>query len=157
MAICREASFAPIAAVIPFEKFDEAIEFNSRCPFGLGASIFTERMGSANRLAAQLPAGMVTINDALAPTAHPATPFGGRMSSGWGVTQGAEGLRAMTVPQVVSIRGGKWRPHYQPIGPSSPLVAVMRGMLEWSHGGGKACFRGMRRMLANARRVLKGT
>jgi len=150
MAVCREASFAPIAAVMPFRSIDEALEMNARCEFGLGASVFTADVVAARELAAKLPAGMVTVNDALAPTAHPATPFGGRMASGWGVTQGAEGLRAMTMPQVVSIRGGKWRPHYQPIGPSSPLVAVTRGILEWSHGGGKKCLRGLKRILGNA-------
>jgi acyl-CoA reductase-like NAD-dependent aldehyde dehydrogenase len=155
MAICREASFAPIAAVMPFRTVDEAIEMNAKCEYGLGASIFAGDIDRARQLAERLPVGMVTINDALAPTAHPATPFGGRMASGWGVTQGAEGLLAMTVPQVVSIRRDKWRPHYQPIGPSSPLVGLMRGMLEWSHGGGKACLRGVRRIVANARKVLR--
>ena len=56
--------------------------------------------------------GMIVINDVIVSTAHPATPFGGRRESGWGVTQGAEGLQQMTVPQVVSVRAGRFRPHY---------------------------------------------
>ena len=65
----------------------------------------------AAELAGRLRTGMVTINDVIVPTAHPGLPFGGRAESGWGVTQGAEGLLEMTVPQVVGVRKGSFRPH----------------------------------------------
>jgi aldehyde dehydrogenase (NAD+) len=79
---------------------------------------------------------MIAINDVVAPTAHPATPFGGRKASGWGVTQGMEGLLAMTVPQVVSQRRGKFRPHFEPPsdkGLNSP--AMMTALLQATHAG----------------------
>ena len=66
----------------------------------------------AGKIAGELESGAVTVNDVIVQTAHPATPFGGRGASGWGVTQGPEGLLEMTVPQVVSVRGGSFRPHY---------------------------------------------
>lgn len=156
MAICREASFAPISAVTPFDSIEQAMEWNQQCQFGLGASIFTADVRNAERLAAQVAAGMVSINDVIAPTGHPATPFGGRGDAGWGVTQGADGLLGMTVPQVVSVRGGSWRPHYRPVAESPALVAFMRGLMEWSHAGWGDCWRGLRRMAGNARRVLRG-
>jgi acyl-CoA reductase-like NAD-dependent aldehyde dehydrogenase len=34
---------------------------------------------------------------------HPMVPFGGVKGSGWGVEFGAEGLKAVTQPQVISI------------------------------------------------------
>ena len=58
--------------------------------------------------------GMVTVNDVIVPTAHPATPFGGRGESGWGVTQGAEGLLEMTVPQVGQRRAAALPPPLRP-------------------------------------------
>jgi acyl-CoA reductase-like NAD-dependent aldehyde dehydrogenase len=155
MLICRDAAFAPVSAVIPFDTIDEALAMNARCEYGLGASIFTADIAKANQLAARLSVGMVSINDVIAPTGHPATPFGGRGASGWGVTQGAEGLLAMTVPQVVSVRGGTFRPHYKPIDSSSPLVPVMRGLLEWCHAKGAARWRGLKRILANGWKALK--
>jgi aldehyde dehydrogenase (NAD+) len=86
-------------------------------------------------LAARLEVGMVMINDAIAPTAHPATPFGGRGASGWGVTQGAEGLLEMTLPQVVSFRSGKWRPHYDPPGSTAMTrYETLRALLRFGHG-----------------------
>src|SRR5262249_4653880 len=126
MLICRDAAFAPVAAILSFETIDDALAMNARCEYGLGASILTADVTKANDLAARLAVGMVSINDVIAPTGHPATPFGGRGASGWGVTQGAEGLLAMTVPQVVSLRGGTLRPHYKPLDSNSPIVPVMR-------------------------------
>jgi acyl-CoA reductase-like NAD-dependent aldehyde dehydrogenase len=135
MALCREATFAPVMAVLPFDSLDEALAMNRQCSYGLGASIFTRRPDQAASLAAQLRTGMVTINDVVAPTAHPATPFGGVGRSGWGVTQGAEGLLEMTMPQVVSVRGGRFRPHYD-LGAGSDLShgEMLRGLLTFAHG-----------------------
>lgn len=112
-AVMREACFAPLAAIAVFDTIEQALTWTRQCSFGLAASIFTQDLALAQQLAAELPAGYVTINDVLAPTAHPATPFGGRGASGWGVTQGPEGLLSLTVPQVVSIRRGRFRPHYE--------------------------------------------
>jgi acyl-CoA reductase-like NAD-dependent aldehyde dehydrogenase len=155
MLICRDAAFAPVAAVIPVESVDESLAMNAQCEYGLGASIFGADIAKANQLAARLSVGMVSINDVIAPTGHPATPFGGRGASGWGVTQGAEGLLAMTVPQVVSVRGGRFRPHYKPLDSSSPLVPVMRGLLEWGHAKGKARWRGLKRILTDGWKALR--
>jgi len=130
MALCRDAAFAPIAAVIPFDTLDEVVAAQSLSPYALGASIFSAGSDVIRELEGRLPTGMVCINDVLAPTAHPATPFGGNRDSGWGVTQGAEGLLEMTVPQVVSTRSGRFRPHYD----NHPATAdLLQGMLCWQH------------------------
>ncbi len=123
MALCREASFAPLLAVLPFDTTEDVLRMDAECPYGLGASVFTRQHRRGEALAAQLRTGMVAVNDVVVPTAHPATPFGGRRASGWGVTQGAEGLLEMTVPQVVSVRTDAYRPHYD----MAPGLHVNRG------------------------------
>jgi acyl-CoA reductase-like NAD-dependent aldehyde dehydrogenase len=134
MALCRRDSFAPLLAVLPYDRLDDALAANRQCDYALGASVFTRTPARARALAADLPAGVVTINDVIAPTAHPATPFGGVRASGWGVTQGAEGLLDMTVPQVVSVRKGRWRPHYDPPGSTTMTdLATLRAVLAWQH------------------------
>lgn len=109
------------------------------------------------RLASELRAGMVAVNDVIVSTAHPATPFGGHGDSGWGVTQGAEGLLEMTVPQVVSVRGGHFRPHYDlAMGQGAERQAEMlRGLLERAHAAtlGQR-LRGWWHLLRGARRLL---
>jgi acyl-CoA reductase-like NAD-dependent aldehyde dehydrogenase len=135
MDLCREASFAPIMAVLPFDTVEDAVLMDRQCPYALGAAIFSAKPERAALLAAQLRAGMVTINDVIVPTVHPATPFGGRGQSGWGVTQGAEGLQEMTVPQVVSVRGGRYRPHYDLAAGMPPRHGeLLRGLFAFGHG-----------------------
>ncbi|HUR54918.1 MAG TPA: aldehyde dehydrogenase family protein [Gemmataceae bacterium] len=158
MAVCREASFAPVAAVIPFDNIDNALSLAAACPFALAASVFTTDTRAAEQLAPRIPAGSVTVNDVLAPTAHPATPFGGRGSSGWGVTQGAEGLLAMSTPQVVTVRRGKFRPHIdETVKPDPESTAdILGGLLRATHGRGwREWFRGVRHLLRGVRRKKK--
>jgi acyl-CoA reductase-like NAD-dependent aldehyde dehydrogenase len=154
MAICQEASFAPIIAVLPFARVEDAINMDASCSYGLAASIFTASRSRANELASRLRVGMVAINDVIVPTAHPATPFGGRRESGWGVTQGAEGLLEMTIPQVVSVKGGKFRPHYS-TATGKPFLSAsgFQGMLEWGHAAtfGQR-FHGLRRLIRAIRK-----
>ena len=134
MAICQEAAFAPIMAVMTYSSLDEAIAMQERCPFGLAAAIFSRSAQVAEEMAGKLRVGAVVVNDVIVPTAHPGTPFGGRRASGWGVSQGGEGLRAMTVPQVVSIRSGTFRPHVQGALTRDPSVqAITRGSLTFGH------------------------
>jgi acyl-CoA reductase-like NAD-dependent aldehyde dehydrogenase len=136
MSICREAAFAPIAAVLPFERLADVVDMNEHCPYALGVSLFMRDRGKAHALAEALGTGLVTCNDLIAPTAHPATPFGGRGASGWGPTQGAEGLLAMTAPQVISERSGAFRPHYATAsGDQAVIGEMLRGMLIWRHAG----------------------
>jgi acyl-CoA reductase-like NAD-dependent aldehyde dehydrogenase len=137
MAVCREASFAPILAVIPFQRLEEAIRQNeSCCRYGLGAAIFTGDRRRGLQLAQQLKVGQASINDVIVSIGHPATPFGGIRESGWGVTQGVEGLLEMTVPQVISARSGRMRPHYGAgVGRPSLSVVGLKAMLAMGHGG----------------------
>jgi aldehyde dehydrogenase (NAD+) len=132
-AVCQQECFAPIAAVLPFDSWNDALNQDEKCAFALGASIFTSDWNQAQEFAARLRTGNVSINDVIAPTAHPATPFGGTGNSGWGVTQGAEGLLAMTRPQVVSSRGGTFRPHYDGIDDS--MTSLLTQLLRLSHAG----------------------
>jgi acyl-CoA reductase-like NAD-dependent aldehyde dehydrogenase len=160
MALYQEASFAPLLAVLPFDDVAQAVRLDEACPYHLGASVFTARPARARELAAALGGGMVAVNDVIAPTGHPATPFGGRGASGWGVTQGAEGLLEMTVPQVVSTRGGRFRPHFDLApGAAKPeavaaLEEVMRGLLQSGHAPSwRQRWAGFWRALRAARRL----
>jgi acyl-CoA reductase-like NAD-dependent aldehyde dehydrogenase len=135
LELCREAAFAPLLAVIPFDSLEEGLEQESHSPFALAASVFTRNVQLARKIAARLRSGCVTINEVIVPTAHPGTPFGGRGESGWGVTQGAEGLLEMTVPQTVSMSGRNFRPHYEGSNPDKQTAQaeLLRGLLEASH------------------------
>jgi acyl-CoA reductase-like NAD-dependent aldehyde dehydrogenase len=151
MAICLEAVFAPVLAVLPFDAEADVEKLDDCCPYGLGASVFSGDPRRAARVAARLHAGNVMTNDVIVATAHPATPLGGFGESGWGVTQGAEGLLEMTVPQTISTRSGNSRPHYG-VACGTPVFTeqILRGLLQWSHG---ATFS---QRLGGLRRLLRG-
>jgi acyl-CoA reductase-like NAD-dependent aldehyde dehydrogenase len=130
--LMREDPFGPVVALVDVQDEADALRVATDCPYGLGASIFGDPL-RARAMADKLGVGVVQINDLIAPTADPRLPFGGRRASGYGATRGAEGLLEMTRPQVVTIRSGRARPHYQPLdGTDGPLVAAY---IRAAHGG----------------------
>jgi aldehyde dehydrogenase (NAD+) len=102
-------------------------------------------------MAPEIRAGSVLINDFIVPTADPRLPFGGRGESGYGVTRGPEGLLEMTVPQVISVKRGKWLPHSDL--PHAKDEQLLDGLLQFQHGGGWALrINGLKKLLASIRR-----
>jgi acyl-CoA reductase-like NAD-dependent aldehyde dehydrogenase len=103
--------FAPVAAMLRVKDDEEAVRRINDCPYALGASIFSANESIARALGARLRVGFVTINDLIVPAGDPRIPIGGRGRSGFGSTRGREGLLDLTVPKVVTIRRGRFRPH----------------------------------------------
>ncbi len=153
MALCHEACFSPLVAVIPCDSTGAMVERANACAFGLSSSVFSAGTTSVP----ELRVGSVIFNDTVVPTAHPATPFGGRGASGWGSTQGAEGLLAMTYPQLISHRAGKYRPHVDAGLSRDPAQSdAMAGLLKFSHGRGlRQRWAGLKQMIRGYRRLEK--
>jgi gamma-glutamyl-gamma-aminobutyraldehyde dehydrogenase len=82
MRIAREEIFGPVLAVISFEDENEAIAIANDTHYGLGASIYTEDLNTAHRLARAVRAGVVSVN--CYSEGNMATPFGGFKQSGFG-------------------------------------------------------------------------
>jgi succinate-semialdehyde dehydrogenase/glutarate-semialdehyde dehydrogenase len=103
-ALCmQEESFAPIAPVTAFDTEEEAIQLANSSDYGLSAYAMTRDLARALRLAEQIEAGTLGINDG-APTTSQA-PFGGVKQSGWGRELGSEGLDAFLETKHVSVGG----------------------------------------------------
>jgi succinate-semialdehyde dehydrogenase / glutarate-semialdehyde dehydrogenase len=101
-ALCRrEEIFAPIAPVSVFDTEEEAIRLANDTAHGLSAYAFTRDLGRVFRLAEQLEAGMIGINDGLPTTSI--APFGGVKHSGWGRELGSEGLDAFLETKHISL------------------------------------------------------
>jgi succinate-semialdehyde dehydrogenase/glutarate-semialdehyde dehydrogenase len=91
--------FAPIAPIVPFVDMDEAIARANRLPYGLAAYAFTQSAKSAAKLADNLEAGMVAINNFALASAE--TPFGGMKESGFGREGGPTAIYEYLVPKLV--------------------------------------------------------
>jgi acyl-CoA reductase-like NAD-dependent aldehyde dehydrogenase len=83
MKICQEEIFGPVAALISFATFDEAIEIANRVNYGLSAAIYTRNVNQSFRALRDLETGIVYVN---APTigAEVHLPFGGIKNTGNG-------------------------------------------------------------------------
>jgi len=82
MTIAQEEIFGPVAAVLPFDDFDDAVDRANRTIYGLAAGIWTRDVGKAHRLAREIDAGTIWVNTYN--RYDPASPFGGYKSSGFG-------------------------------------------------------------------------
>jgi succinate-semialdehyde dehydrogenase/glutarate-semialdehyde dehydrogenase len=82
--------FGPVAAVIPFDDVDWAVEQANATQFGLAAYVYTENLKLGLQLAERIECGMVALNRGLVSDA--AAPFGGVKQSGLGREGGHHGL-----------------------------------------------------------------
>ena len=81
--IVQDEVFGPVVTVQPFPSDDEAIEMANDVRYGLAASVFSENVGRALKVAAKLDFGTVWINEHLFPLT-PEMPHGGFKESGYG-------------------------------------------------------------------------
>ena len=97
----REEIFAPIAPVTTFDTEEEAIRLANNTHSRAERIRFHPDVSRVFRLAENLEAGMIGINDGLPTTSN--APFGGVKQSGWGRELGCEGLEAFLETKHVSI------------------------------------------------------
>lgn len=81
-AIAREEIFGPVLAVIPFDTEEEAIEIANDTCYGLAASLWSDNLSTAHRMASAIRAGTISVN--CFSEGDITTPFGGYKQSGFG-------------------------------------------------------------------------
>jgi succinate-semialdehyde dehydrogenase/glutarate-semialdehyde dehydrogenase len=101
MAVMKEETFGPVVAVMKVDDMDAAVRLANDSDLGLTASVWSRNRRHAMKLARQLQAGVVTINDHLMSHGLPETPWGGLKLSGIGRTHGSIGFDEMTQPQCI--------------------------------------------------------
>ncbi len=118
MKLYAEETFGPVVAVYPFGTEAEAVERANASRFGLSASIWTRDTARGRRLARQVRAGSVNINEAYAAAwGSVDAPVGGMKESGLRPRHGAEGMLKFTESQTVAVQ------RVLPIAPSHGMTA----------------------------------
>ena len=95
MRVMQEETFGPMLPVTPFREETEAVRRANDSDFGLAASIWTRDRARGERLARQINAGTVMVNDAVSCFSISEAPHGGVKASGLGRTHGRWGLEEM--------------------------------------------------------------
>lgn len=98
-AIAGEEFFGPVALLFPFSSEADAVAQANATDFGLGGAVWTADLERAHRVAGQLEAGAVFINDFV--RSDPRAPFGGVKGSGFGRELGPLGARELTNAKLV--------------------------------------------------------
>jgi aminomuconate-semialdehyde/2-hydroxymuconate-6-semialdehyde dehydrogenase len=78
----QEEIFGPVVTITPFESEAEVLALANELEYGLAASVWTENLSRAHRVAKKIEAGIVWVNGWLLRDLR--TPFGGMKASGVG-------------------------------------------------------------------------
>ena len=91
MTIAQEEIFGPVLCVIAYDSEDEAIRIANDSKYGLHAAVLGTDLPRAHRVASQIRAGRIVINNM---TDDPQAPWGGFKYSGVGREYGRYGIEA---------------------------------------------------------------
>ncbi len=105
MKLMRDETFGPVLPIMTFKTDEEAIRLANDSIYGLTASVFTRDIARGRRIAQQIDAGTVMVNEVVYTHAVAQTPWGGVKQSGYGRTHGGLGLLEMVTPQHIHVNG----------------------------------------------------
>jgi succinate-semialdehyde dehydrogenase/glutarate-semialdehyde dehydrogenase len=99
----QEETFGPTLPIATFKTEEDAIRLANDSEFGLTASVWTRDYEKGRRVAEQIEAGSVCVNEVLYTHGIGQTPWGGFKNSGRGRTHGTEGLMELVQPQHIHV------------------------------------------------------
>ncbi len=135
MRLGREPVDGPVLAVTAVDTVEQAISLANDGDYGLGASVWTADRYQGTRIARELRAGMVWLNDHLPGPTVSRGPWGAAAGGGLGRTLGQAGLRACAQEKLITwdppaIRGQWWGPYDATSTKAMRAVAKMRSARE---------------------------
>ncbi len=92
--LMQDETFGPVVSITSFKTEEEAINLANSTGYGLSASVFSENKSKGKKIASQIRAGSVAINDVMTHYGIADLPFGGVGLSGIGRVHGEEGIKA---------------------------------------------------------------
>src|SRR5207237_3170712 len=146
----------PLLPVIRVRDDEEAVRRANREGFNLTASVWTRDRARAERIAAKLKAGSISINDHAITAGAPWAPWGGVGESGYGRLHGELGLREFSVPTHVArstlpkMKHLWWYPYDRP---TTRTLRAVAGLYGAPTLGGK--LKAIGKVARNAGRALK--
>jgi succinate-semialdehyde dehydrogenase/glutarate-semialdehyde dehydrogenase len=136
MRIMREETFGPVLPVMAFDSDADAVRLANDSECGLAASVWTRDRARGERIAHQIQAGTVMINDAVSCFGISEAPHGGVKASGIGRTHGRFGLEEMVRVKYLDsdLLPGMKKPWWYGYGPN--LTKAVEGFLDFQFARG---------------------
>jgi len=103
MKLMRDETFGPVLPIMTFKTDEEAVRLANDSIYGLTASVFTGNLERGKRIAEQIDAGTVMVNEVVYTHAVAQTPWGGVKQSGYGRTHGSLGLLELVSAQHIHV------------------------------------------------------
>jgi acyl-CoA reductase-like NAD-dependent aldehyde dehydrogenase len=130
MRIMREEIFGPVIPIVVVDSVQEAIVLANDSAFGLGASVWTSDRDKGERIARELEAGMVWINDHMFSHGACQCSWGGVKESGLGRTHSKFGFYEcvnikLRVWESSTVRNPWWHPYDETLGKALRESAAM--------------------------------
>ena len=100
----KEEIFGPVCSISKFKTEEDVIAMGNESTYGLAAALHTRNLNTAIRVANELKAGTVWVNNYN--MLHHQLPFGGYKESGIGRELGKAALDNYTQTKTVNIRLG---------------------------------------------------
>lgn len=131
MRVMREPLDGPVLAVMRVESVAQAVALANDSDYGLGASVWTADRYAGQRIARDLEAGMVWLNDHLPGPAVSRGPWGAAAGAGLGRTLGETGLRGCAQEKLITLdpvgaRGLWWGPYDETLAKAARATARLR-------------------------------
>lgn len=98
----QEEIFGPVVTIMPFDTEEEVLNYANCTQYGLAATLWTQNLSRAHRMAAAIESGIVWVNCWLLRDLR--TPFGGMKGSGVGREGGFEALNFFTEEKNICIK-----------------------------------------------------
>jgi aminomuconate-semialdehyde/2-hydroxymuconate-6-semialdehyde dehydrogenase len=98
----QEEIFGPVVTIMPFDTEEEVLAYANSTAYGLSATIWTQNLNRAHRVANQVKSGIIWVNCWLFRDLR--TPFGGMKQSGVGREGGWEAMRFFTEAKNVCVK-----------------------------------------------------
>ena len=153
MRAMQEETFGPTLPIATFKTEEEVIRLANDSEFGLTASVWTGSVARGQRVAKQIEAGSVCVNEVLYTHGIGQTPWGGFKNSGRGRTHGLEGLMELVQPQHIHINRLAILPNawWMPYSPTA--TETFRGFAKYFASG--SIIKTMRLLPQLVRRILE--
>lgn len=134
MTVMTQEIFGPIVPIMKVSSDEEAVRLSNDSHLGLNAYVFSKDRDHGRRIAEQIQAGSVLVNDVVSNGGCPDAPFGGIKQSGFGRVMGEDSLRDMCQVRHVSVER-------MALGSKDPLwFPYTEKSYEWFRKGLRALF-----------------